>query len=42
MIIYFTTNSKIWLLSMLIPFLVVGPPAGGAAEIFDPNSILKN
>ena len=40
MIIYFTTNSKIWLLAY--PFLIVGPPAGGAAEIFNPNSILKN
>ena len=40
MIIFFTTNSKIWLLAY--PFLIVGHPGGGAAEIFDPNSILKN
>ena len=36
------TNSKIWFLSMLIPFLIVGPSAGGAAQISDPNSIIKN
>ena len=40
MIIYFTTNSKIGLLAY--PFLIAGPSAGDAAEIFDPNSILKN
>ena len=40
MIIFFTTNSNIWLLAY--PFLIVGPPAGGAAEIFDSNSIIKN
>ena len=44
MIIYFTTNSKIWLLAypFLIHLFYVGHPAGGAAEIFDPNSIFKN
>ena len=40
MINYFTANSKIWL--TVYPFLIVGPSAGGAAEIFDSNSILKN
>ena len=40
MINYFTANSKIWLTGY--PFLIVGPPAGGAAEISDPNSIIKN
>ena len=42
MIIYFTSNPKIWLLSMLIPFLLQDLQAGGAAEISDPNSIIKN
>ena len=70
MIIYFTTNSKIWLVSVLnfLPkqhfknlndhlfyvksknliaehaysFFIAGPSAGGAAEISDPNSIIKN
>ena len=40
MINYFTANSKIWLTAY--PFLIVGPPAGGATEISDPNSIIKN
>ena len=40
MIIFFTTNSKIWLTAY--PFWIVGPPAGGAAEISDTNSIIKN
>ena len=40
MIIYFTSNSKIWLHAY--SFFIAGPSAGGAAEIYDPNSILKN
>ena len=33
MIIYFTSNWKIWLLSVLIFFFIAVLPAGGAAEI---------
>ena len=41
MIIDFTTNSKIWL-KHAYSFFIAGPSAGGAAEISDPNSIIKN